>query len=90
MQLITALLTWIFTVEWMSKSINHWLPRWKQAQNLWLIDWFYRILRMIAPRFLFCSLSMVKFNIGAICVGLILYLAAYLVKKITWSSAYNL
>lgn len=89
MQFITALLTAILIVEWITKGINHWLPGRVVHKNMGLVDGVYRLMRIVAAPLIFCSLSMLRFNIGAILVGWILYLWAFLIKKTTWNLVYR-
>lgn len=87
---IWALLIAILVAHWLSKDLNSWLPSWKRRQNFWLLELIYMGLNVVAPFFLLISLVTLQFHWKAICIGVWLYLVAFLFKKAIWCLAYKL
>lgn len=78
----------VLAVWWGSNGLNKWLPNYIQKQELWLVDLFYRWLNVLAPFFLLYSVEILQFHFPSLIIGLILYGAAYWIKKLTWQCLY--
>ena len=87
--ILSVVLTAILVVEWCFKWINNGLPTYIPTQNFWLVDIFYRLLRIVAPCLLLHSLAIVSFHRPTIIVGAVLYLTAYGIKRLTRHLAYE-
>lgn len=69
--------------------INSGLPKSVSEQNFWLVDIFYRWLRVVAPRCLMYPIVAMTWHWPLILSSVVLYLLAFGIKKLTRHLAYK-
>lgn len=69
--------------------INSWLPKYVPEQNFWLVDILYRVLKCVGAACLLYPLTILTWHWPTIIASALLFLLAFVIKRVTWHLAYK-
>lgn len=87
--ILSFVLVWVLAANWCFEWINEGLPNYVPTQNFWLVEVFYRFLRVVAPMCFLYPLTTLTWHWPTILIGTSLYLLAFAIKKIARALSYE-